>query len=155
MRIHRELRAIPITRSTEPAKLLEDNAALFLAPLPDLLDKFFPAKIVPRFLFLPQLALDHGLRRDAGVIGARKPHRGAPLKPRPANKYILNRIVEHVTHREHAGDIRRGNGDAVGRGMRRHLAREAAGLLPGGIPLLLNVPGFVTLGDFGHGAVRF
>ena len=45
-------------------------------PLPDALDEFLAPEIEAVFAFGGELALDHHLRGDAGVIGARLPQRG-------------------------------------------------------------------------------
>jgi len=151
MRIHRELRAIPIARRAQRAELFEDLAALFVAPLPDFFQKLFAAEIMAGLLLFAQLALDHGLRGNARVIGAGKPHGRLALEAGAADQDVLNRIVEHVAHREHPGDIRGRDDDRIGVFARVDLPGKRLRGLPGGIPLLLNVARFVALGDRGHG----
>ncbi len=150
-RIHRELRAIPIAGSAERLQLLQDDAALLLAPGPDLFEELLAAEVAAVLLLLAQLALHHRLRRDAGMIGARQPHGLLPLQPRPADKDVLDGVVEHMAHREDARDIRRRDDHGIGRLARLDPARKHPGGLPGGIPLLFDVLRFVTLGDLGHG----
>lgn len=55
-----------------------------------------------------------------------------------------------MAHREHTGDVRRRDHDAVGGLALDHPAREGAGLEPSGIPLLFDIARFVALGDLGH-----
>ena len=60
-------------------------------------DQRFAAEVVSRFLlFLEQAALDHGLRRDAGMIGAGHPQRVVTLHSLPANEDVLQRVIERV-----------------------------------------------------------
>ena len=59
-------------------ELLQDDAALLAAPVPDLLEELLPAEVVAGLLLLAQLALDDRLGRDAGVVRARDPERARP-----------------------------------------------------------------------------
>jgi hypothetical protein len=43
----------------------------------------------------------------AGVVHARQPERDVALHALPAHDHVLQRVVEHVAEREHAGDVRR------------------------------------------------
>src|SRR5438445_7032678 len=70
-RIEREARALPITATAKLAELAEDAGLVLVLPLPDALDEFFAAEIVARLaLFFAQTPFHHGLRSDAGMIGA-------------------------------------------------------------------------------------
>ena len=75
MRIHRELRPLPVARGTEPAQLLEDDPALLVPPLPHLVQELLAAEIMSRLLLLAQLPLHHRLGGDTGVVGAGQPER--------------------------------------------------------------------------------
>src|SRR5690606_27139658 len=86
MRIHRKLGAAPVAGGTERLKLLEDHSPLLLAPRPHLLEEFLAPKVASMLLLLAQLALDHGLRGDPGMIGSRLPKRLATLQPRATNQ---------------------------------------------------------------------
>ena len=68
-----------------------------------------------RLILLPlhELALDHRLRRDAGMIGARLPQHVLAAHALEAAEDVLQRIVERVAHMQRAGDIRRRNDDAI------------------------------------------
>ena len=105
--------------------------------------------------FLAQRFLHDVLRRDARVVGARQPQHLVPRHARAAREDVLDRVVQHMPEREHAGDIRRRDDDGI-RGLRRsRVGGEAAVLLPKGIPLRLNGGGLVGFRNLGHGAFRF
>ena len=79
---------------------------------------------------LRELALDHHLGRDAGVIGAGLPQHGAAAHPPEAHQRVLHRVVEGVAHVQAAGDVRRRHHDAVGLGRRIGRGPEVAARLP-------------------------
>ena len=57
----------------------------------------FAAKIVPSlFLFFKQPPLDHRLRGNACMIGARHPERVVPLHPLEADHDVLERVIERM-----------------------------------------------------------
>ena len=57
---------------------------------------------------LLQRFLDDILRGDAGVVGAGQPENLLAVHARLAGEDVLDGVVEHVSHRQHAGDIGRG-----------------------------------------------
>lgn len=59
----------------------------------------------------PQHVLNNTLRRDAGVVAARKPQGRLSQHPVPANHDILQRVAQGVSHVEGAGDVGRGVDD--------------------------------------------
>jgi hypothetical protein len=75
---------------------------------------FLAAEIVAGFLLLAQLALHHRLRRDARVVGARQPQRRLALEAGTADQDVLDRVVQHMAHRQHARDVGRRDHDRVG-----------------------------------------
>ena len=75
--VHGEALARPVGRGAQPMQLPADQAARLLLPRPDPLDELVASEIAAREALLRQLALDHHLRRDAGVVAARLPQSGA------------------------------------------------------------------------------
>ena len=63
-------------------------------------------------LALHQLALDHHLGGDAGMVGARLPQHVAAAHALEAAQHVLQRVVERVAHVQRAGDVRRRDHDA-------------------------------------------
>jgi len=59
--------------------------------------------------FAGQLALDHNLRRNARMIGARKPQRVVAAHAMPADGAIDFRVLEHVPDVQGPGHVRRRN----------------------------------------------
>ena len=66
-----------------------------------------------------ELALDHDLRGDAGVVGARLPQRVVAAHAVVAGQRVHERVLERVAHVQRAGDVRRRQQDAVGLRRRR------------------------------------
>ena len=150
-RIHRKAFARPIARATEFLELVDDDVAVLFLPHPDALEKFLAAEIVFGFalLFLQRLFHLH-LRGDAGVVGPGQPENFLAVHARLAAEDVLDCVVEHVAHVEHAGDIRRRDDDGIrGLGGLR-IGGEATLLQPEVIPFVLHGLRFVGFGNFGH-----
>ena len=97
----------PVARTAKTLELFDNDAAMFLLPIQHAAQKFFAAKIVARFLFRSQQKLfDSGLRSDAGVVHAWQPKHFESLHPRAPGENVLDRIVQNVTKRQDAGDVR-------------------------------------------------
>ena len=58
-----------------------------------------------------QLALDHHLGGDAGVVGARQPQRRLAAHALEADQHVLQRVVQRVADVQRAGDVRRRDDD--------------------------------------------
>jgi hypothetical protein len=77
--VHREPRARPVEGAAEPPELAEDRVPRLAPPRPDPLDELLASEIRSADTLLRELALDHHLRGDAGVVGARDPEDAHPL----------------------------------------------------------------------------
>ena len=75
---------------------LQDRAAVLLFPVPDALDELLAADVVAADAFFAQAPLDHHLRGDAGVVGARQPERLIAAHAVPARGHIDLGVFEHV-----------------------------------------------------------
>ena len=137
----------------EAAELAGDLAAAFRLPFPHFVDEGVAAEIGAGDALLREVALDHHLGGDAGMIGADHPERILPLQARVADQDILQRIVERVADMERAGDV--GRRDDDGEGLRR-VARgaELAGGFPMRVPAGFDGGGIESLVD-GHIASGF
>ncbi len=148
--VHGEAFARPVAGGAEPLELVDDGAAGFRLPGPDPLEELLAPERAPAgFLALHELALDHHLGGDAGVIGAGLPEHVAAAHALEAREHILQRVVERMPHMQRAGDVGRRNDDAVGLGVAplRPAGAERARLLPHGIDALLHGGGLVCLVD--------
>ncbi len=97
--VHGEALARPVAGGAETLELVDDGAAGFLFPRPDALEELSPAHVAPALLLpLHQLPLDHHLRGDAGVIGARLPQHVPAPHTLKARQDILQRVVERMAH---------------------------------------------------------
>ena len=148
-RVHRETGAAPVAGRAEFFELFEDDAAVFLFPLEGMFEKPLPAHG-----FLAQaLLLQHGyhprLGGDGGVVGAGHPEGFPAFHARLPDEDVLNRVVEHVAHVQHAGHVGRRDDDGVGFFFRVRLGGEQLVFQPVGVPLVLNVLGLVSFGNAG------
>src|SRR5262249_56115363 len=118
--VHREAVARPVEREAHRLQLLDDAAPVLLLPGPGAADELLAAEVVARLLLgARDVLLDDDLRRDAGVIRARKPHRVVALHAAPADQDVLDGRAERVAHVQRAGHVRRRNYDGkrgLGRG---------------------------------------
>ena len=112
--VHREARAVPAARVAEAALLLQDDVAVLLFPLPDLLQKGLAAHLFAVLALLFQLPLDDVLRGDAGVVEAGNPERLEALHPLHAREQVLHRVLQRVAHVEAARDVGRRHRDHEG-----------------------------------------
>ena len=160
VRVHGELLSRPVHRAAEAAQLAGDGAAAFRLPFPHLGDEIL-ARIVGA-LVLPrlELALDHHLRGDTGVIGADHPQRILAAQPLVTNHHVLQRVVERVADVQAAGDVGRRVDDRERLRVRPFRPEQAVSLpvrIParfdrGGIEGLGQRGGCVGGGCLGHGA---
>lgn len=138
--VHGEALARPVAGCAKALELVDDGAAALGLPLPDPLKEFGAAHVAPsRLLPFHQLALDHHLGGDAGMIGAGLPQHVAATHPLETAQDVLQRVVERVAHVQRTGHIRRRDHDGEGRGV---LALGPAGLER---PALLPDPGHAVL----------
>ena len=146
--VHREAVTRPVHRGAEAAHLHADAVAGVFFPFPHRVDEPFAAEIVPRGALGEQLAFDHHLRRDTGVVGAGLPQRVGALHALPARQRIHDRVLEGVPHVQAAGDVRRRQHDAVGFALTRRL--EPSFFFPGPVNARLDCVGVVALVHFAH-----
>ncbi|MNQ30860.1 hypothetical protein D3C85_442160 [compost metagenome] len=130
-----EALARPVAAGAQAAQLAYDGAARLRLPFPDLVDEGVAAHVAPPDIAGGgQLALDHHLRRDAGVVGAGQPQHGLALHPVIAGQDVLKRIVQRMADVQRARHVRRRNNDRIGVGgpVRRlgGARREQAALFP-------------------------
>ncbi|WDT82229.1 MAG: hypothetical protein MPW14_11175 [Candidatus Manganitrophus sp.] len=124
-------------------ELAQDRAAGLLLPLPDPFDKFLASELVAVEPVFRELTLDHVLRGDPGVIDAGHPERIRAAHPLPAGQYILEGIVEGMSHVEGAGDVRRGNHHRERGAVRLGLGMEKPLFFPEGDPFFFDPLGVV------------
>ena len=151
--VHREVLAAPVHAVAHAAHLGRDGVAAFLFPLPDLGDKVLAAQVVAADFLLLQLALDHDLCGNAGMVGTRNPGRIGAEHAVIARQRIHDGLVEGMAHVQRARHIGRWQLDGKGgRALFGHLAAAIAGLgvtpaFPLGAPLGLNGGGLERFGQ--------
>ena len=124
---------------------------MFVFEIPDALEELFAAEVAAAKPFLfAQLALDLGLRRNAGMVGARQPKNFLALLARPPREDVLQCVVEHMAEVQNPGDIRRRDDDRVRILGRGRIGFETFPLEPGGIPPGFDRTRFIGFRQFGH-----
>src|SRR6185437_7721739 len=90
-----------------------------LLPFPYARNEFVASEVMAGLAVLGDFALDHVLRRDTGVVGARHPQRVEALHPARPYDHVLERHVERVSQVQLPGDVGRRDDD------RKRVARAA------------------------------
>ncbi len=152
--VHREHTPRPVAGGTDAAHLALDGVARFLLPFPYFSDEALAPERVAGFTlaFDGQIARDDHLRGDAGVIGADLPQGVEATQAVVADQRIHQRVLEGVPHVQRAGDVGRRQQDGVGRAFAA--GREAAALLPVGVPAAFEIGGFVAFVHARAGRLR-
>ena len=133
--IHGEARARPVATGTELLQLFEDDPPVLMGPIPCVFQEFIPRQVRLLDALLTQPAHHLGFGGNGCMVRTRHPAGVLAHHPCAAHQHVLDGVVEHVPHVEHAGDIRRGNDHRVGLAV-VGLAFEKAVLQPVSVPLL-------------------
>jgi hypothetical protein len=135
--VHGEALAAPVDAVPEPPHLVKDLPAVLVLPGPHALDEGIPTQVVAGLALVGELALDDVLGGDAGVVHAGLPQHLVALHPPTPGQCIHERVLEGVPDREHAGDVGRGDDDAVRRLVAAGVRLEVAALDPPLVELAL------------------
>ncbi len=148
--VHGETLVLPVQGGAHAPQLAGDGSAGFLLPGPDALDEGVASQVVASLVFLFQETLDDHLGGDAGMIRACLPEGRFAAHAVIADQGIHDGVLKGVAHVQAAGDVRRGDHDAVGV-FARGGGGEVASFLPDLIPILLQGLGVVVLVEHGEG----
>ena len=148
LRVHREVKAIPIHAVTHTAHLLQNRAAGELLPFPDFRNEVFTLHVSTGDAFLFKLAFYNDLSGNAGMICARQPHCVVARHAVIAGKRIHYGLIKGMAHVQDACNVGRGELNGKSRLFRIKAGFEAAALFPGRVPARFNFIGFKTLGEF-------
>ena len=135
--VEREALALPVGGVAEHALLVDDRAAILPLPFPDALHERLAPQVLAALALLLERLLDHVLRGDAGVVGARQPERVPALHAAPPDEDVLYGLVERVAHVEYARHVRRRDHDGIRPAPVGLLVEETA-FLPDLVPLGLR-----------------
>ncbi|MNY23518.1 hypothetical protein D3C86_1571870 [compost metagenome] len=150
--VHGEAQAAVVHGRAHLAVLVDDGVAVVLLPLPDPLDEGVAAQVVTALaLFVAELALDHVLGGDAGVVGAALPEDAVALHAARAAQHVLDGAVGGVAQVQGAGHVRRGQDDGEGLLGRIHVHLEDVERLPAIAPPGLDGCGLVGGGHLWGG----
>ncbi len=109
--VHRERSTLPIARAAEFAQLLEDNASVFVRPIPRMLQELLTRQVGLVNALLLQALDDFRLRGNRSVVCTRHPAGVLALQAGTTHKNVLNSLIQHMPHVQHACHIRWGNND--------------------------------------------
>ena len=140
--VHGEALARPVKRGAEAAQLLHDLSAGLRLPFPDFGGERLAAEVMPRLALRVQLALDHHLCGNAGVVAARLPQGAATVHALVADERIHDGVLEGMPHVQRAGNVRRRNHDGVGFAAAR--GREMPARFPDFVPFVFDFYGLVA-----------
>ncbi|VTR65993.1 conserved hypothetical protein [Desulfosarcina cetonica] len=143
--VHGEAFAVPVARGTQALELVDDGAAVLLAPFPDGFDKLLAAQLMTVAALGGQFFLHHVLGGDAGMVGAGHPQDTVALQAAVTAHDVLHGVVQGMAHVQDAGDVGWGNDDRIGRLGRGFVGGEQLFLFPVGIPALFNILGGIAL----------
>ena len=129
--IHGEALARPVAGSPQPAQLARNRAAGFLLPRPHpLQERLAPHGAAVGLVLLCQKPLNHHLRGNAGMVGARLPQDIAPPHALEAAQDILDGVVEGVAHVQRTRHVGWRDHDGEGLCVRAAAGLEGTGFLP-------------------------
>ena len=117
-------------------------------PFPNLGDEVFAVHVTTGETLFFQLAFNHDLRGDTGMVRTRNPSRVVALHTVETHERIHHRLVKGVTHVQNPRNVGRGqlHGKA---GLRRiEFGLKVATLFPNGIPAFFDFRRFKALGKF-------
>ena len=137
-RIHGETLAGPVAGCAERLELLEDACARLGLPFPNAVDEGLAPEVVAGLVLLGELALDHHLGGDAGMIGARQPEHVVPGQAAVAAQHVLEGVVQGVAQMERARHVGRRDHDGEGRPRVVCLGVEQTAVEPRPIPARLD-----------------
>ena len=140
--VHGERRAAPVTRCAQFAQLLQDDAAVLVCPVPGVLEEFVAREVTLAYALLGKTLDDLGLGSNRRMVGAGNPQGVLALHARTADEDVLNGVVEHVAHVEHARHIGGRDHDAIGLTLIGHTLEQVV-RFPILIPLVLDLFGVV------------
>ncbi len=109
-----EALALVVAGTAQALELVDDVAAVLLAPGPDAFGERLATEVFLRQTLSAQLLLDDVLGGDPGVVGAGQPARVLAEHAVIADEHVLDRAVEGMSHVQVARDVGRRDDDRVG-----------------------------------------
>ena len=131
--VHGEALAVPVTGGAQLFELVHDPAAVFLSPVPALLEEALTAQIRLLNSLRAQRINDLDLGRNTGMVCPGLPEGVISLHPLIADQDILEGVVQGVAHVELAGDV----------GRRDHDGEGGPGMIHLGVKVFFFFPVFV------------
>src|SRR5205814_8660011 len=119
-----------------------------LLPLPHVLDEALAANAAAGLACSVRLPLDNDLCCDTGIVGADQPIGIETTHTVISDQSVHEGLLERVSHVQGAGDVWRGQLDAVGLFLRIGRMPEVAARLPKGIPAPLDLVRIKAFGEF-------
>ena len=103
--IHGKRGAVPVATGSQTAKLLEDDAAMLVGPVPCVLEKLLTGEVALLDALLGKAVHHLGLSGYAGMVGTGHPAGILAFEACLAYQDVLYGVVEHVAHVQYTGHI--------------------------------------------------
>ena len=145
--VHGEALAVPVAGRTELLELIDDPSAIFLAPVPAILEELLAAQVLLTDTLLFEIVDDLYFCRDGSMIRSGLPKSVISLHALPADQNVLHCIVQSMSHVELSGDIRRGDNDRKGCFGVVHFRVEVFLILPVFINPILDSLRIISFGE--------
>ena len=113
--IHSKRGAIPIARATERTKLLEDDATVFICPIPCMLEELLTSEVRLINALLLQAFNHLSFGGNRSMIRTGHPASILAFLTSATNENILNRLIQHMPHMEHTRYIWGRNNNGISR----------------------------------------
>ena len=136
VRIHGEFGPVPVTRCTEFAELVENDASVFLLPFPCVLEELLTGDI----LLADALGLEFGynlaLSCNGSMVCSGHPACILAVHPCLTDEHIIEGIIQYMSHVQDSGHVRWRDYDCIRFPLIRFRMKEFV-FKPIGIPFVL------------------
>ncbi len=149
--VHREALVAPVARGAQTAELAGNRAARLRLPFPDVLQERLAADLGALDALAVEVAFDHHLGGDAGMVGSDHPQGVLAAHPLATGEDVLQRVVERMADVQRAGDVGRRHDDRPRRRV-GPVGPEQPAALPMRVPARLDACGIEGLGKLAHSA---
>ena len=111
--VHSECCTIPVAGCTEFAKLFQNDATVFVCPVPSMFQKLVAGQVGLLDALGSKFIYDFRFSGDGSMVSSRHPAGILAFHTGTANQNILDGIIKHVSHVQHTSDVRGWNDDGV------------------------------------------
>ena len=103
--VHGESSTVPVARCSKTSELLQNDATMFIRPVPCMLQELFTSQVALLDTLLSQFIYHLSFGSDTCMVSTWYPTCVFPINTCLTNQDILNRIVQHVSHMKHTRHV--------------------------------------------------